>query len=279
MHKASAFFFVCAGLAGLAFLLPRPAAAAWPIDPAVNVSLCTATGEQTYSQSVADGAGEESNPSPAEPVRRRHEPGHSFYGLSVVGGLFVMPEMNRAYQSHGGARFDYTRWFTPHWAGRTEFAFTGGSGQISVVDPAVQVETNDMTLTGFPLLLQALYRPRESFDMDRTWPYFGLGFGLFGSAERIEFRGGTLDIVQHGGATSCTFAAIAGLHFHVKQRLYGIAELRWVQSGPGRYESSTFLGPKTDEEKRVQRRFEAMVRHPDYDATGPEITFGLRWRR
>ncbi len=33
MHKATAFFFVCAGLLGLALLLPRPAAAAWPTDP------------------------------------------------------------------------------------------------------------------------------------------------------------------------------------------------------------------------------------------------------
>ena len=46
MHKARAFFFVCAGLLGLALLLPRPAAAAWPTDPLVNVPLCTATGDR-----------------------------------------------------------------------------------------------------------------------------------------------------------------------------------------------------------------------------------------
>ena len=57
MHKARAFFFVCAGLLALAFLLPRPAAAAWPTNPHVNVPLCTATGDQTYPQSVLDGAG------------------------------------------------------------------------------------------------------------------------------------------------------------------------------------------------------------------------------
>ena len=57
MHKARAFFVVCAGLLGLALLLPRPAAAAWPTDPLVNVPLCTATGDQDYPTSVSDGAG------------------------------------------------------------------------------------------------------------------------------------------------------------------------------------------------------------------------------
>ena len=45
MHKASAFFVVCAGLLGFGLLLPPSAAAAWPIDPLVNVPLCTATGD------------------------------------------------------------------------------------------------------------------------------------------------------------------------------------------------------------------------------------------
>ena len=45
MHKASAFFVVCAALLGFGLLLPRPAAADWPTDPLVNVPLCTATGD------------------------------------------------------------------------------------------------------------------------------------------------------------------------------------------------------------------------------------------
>ncbi len=56
MHKSGSFF-VCAGLLGLALLLPRSAAAAWPADSLVNVSLCTATGDQCYPTSVSDGAG------------------------------------------------------------------------------------------------------------------------------------------------------------------------------------------------------------------------------
>ena len=57
MHKAGAFFFFCAGLLGVAHLLPRPAVAAWPTDPLVNVPLCTATGNQYSPTSVSDGAG------------------------------------------------------------------------------------------------------------------------------------------------------------------------------------------------------------------------------
>jgi hypothetical protein len=57
MHKAGTFSFVCAGLLGLALLLPRPTAAAWPADPLVNVPLCTATSDQDYPISVSDGAG------------------------------------------------------------------------------------------------------------------------------------------------------------------------------------------------------------------------------
>ena len=57
MHKAGAFFFFCAGLLGVAHLLPRPAVAAWPTDPLVNVPLCTATGNQYSPTSVSDGTG------------------------------------------------------------------------------------------------------------------------------------------------------------------------------------------------------------------------------
>jgi hypothetical protein len=56
MHKARTFL-VCAGLLGLAFLMPRPAAADWPNDPTVNVPLCTAVGDQYYPTSVSDGEG------------------------------------------------------------------------------------------------------------------------------------------------------------------------------------------------------------------------------
>ena len=57
MHKVGAFLFVCAGLLALALLPPRPAAAAWPTDPLVNVPLCTATGDQQFPTIVSDGAG------------------------------------------------------------------------------------------------------------------------------------------------------------------------------------------------------------------------------
>jgi hypothetical protein len=57
MHKARAFFFVCAGLLGLALLLPHTAGAAWPDNPPLGVPLCTATGDQDSLTSVSDGAG------------------------------------------------------------------------------------------------------------------------------------------------------------------------------------------------------------------------------
>jgi hypothetical protein len=56
MRNTRAFVFVCAGLLGLALLLPRPAAATWPTDPAVNVPLCIASGDQDQPTSVSDGA-------------------------------------------------------------------------------------------------------------------------------------------------------------------------------------------------------------------------------
>lgn len=57
MHKAGAFFFIWAGLLGPALLLPRPATAAWPTDPHLNVPLCVVTGDQFYPVSVSDGVG------------------------------------------------------------------------------------------------------------------------------------------------------------------------------------------------------------------------------
>jgi hypothetical protein len=54
MHKAGMLFFVCAGLLGLALLLPRPAAA-WPDDPGANVALCDTTGNQFNATSIPDG--------------------------------------------------------------------------------------------------------------------------------------------------------------------------------------------------------------------------------
>ena len=57
MHKAGRSLFVCAGLLGLAFLLPRPTAAAWPSDPLVNLPVCTAGNDQSSPTAVSDGAG------------------------------------------------------------------------------------------------------------------------------------------------------------------------------------------------------------------------------
>ena len=57
MRKARAFFFVSAGVLGLALLLPRPATATWPTDSLVNVPLCTDAGMQASPRIVVDGAG------------------------------------------------------------------------------------------------------------------------------------------------------------------------------------------------------------------------------
>ena len=57
MQKAGASIFVCAGLFALVLLLPRPAAAAWPTDPTLNVPLCTAPGAQAWPTIASDGAG------------------------------------------------------------------------------------------------------------------------------------------------------------------------------------------------------------------------------
>jgi hypothetical protein len=55
LHKTRAFVLLCAAVSGLALLVPRPATAAWPADPAVNVPACTAADDQDYSASVPDG--------------------------------------------------------------------------------------------------------------------------------------------------------------------------------------------------------------------------------
>ncbi len=57
MRLAGGGIFVSAAGLGLALLLSRPAAAAWPIDPLVNLPLCTATGDQDSPVSVPDGGG------------------------------------------------------------------------------------------------------------------------------------------------------------------------------------------------------------------------------
>jgi hypothetical protein len=57
MRKIAALCLAIAGLCSLAWSLPRPAAAAWPADPLVNVPLCTATGDQYWPVTVSDGAG------------------------------------------------------------------------------------------------------------------------------------------------------------------------------------------------------------------------------
>jgi len=53
MRTAAAHVLVCASLLAL---LPRPASAAWPTSPLVNVPLCTASGEQYFPTIVSDGA-------------------------------------------------------------------------------------------------------------------------------------------------------------------------------------------------------------------------------
>jgi hypothetical protein len=57
MHKARAVFFACAGLFGLALLLPRSTSAAWPTNPIVNVPVCVAMDDQEYPAITSDGAG------------------------------------------------------------------------------------------------------------------------------------------------------------------------------------------------------------------------------
>ncbi len=57
MHKAAAFFFVCAGALGPALLLPRPAAGAWSSDSSVNVPVSIPAGDQRGPTITSDGAG------------------------------------------------------------------------------------------------------------------------------------------------------------------------------------------------------------------------------
>jgi hypothetical protein len=57
MHEVNASAVVCAGPLALGLLLPRPAAEAWPSDPAVNVRLCGAVLAQELPAVTSDGAG------------------------------------------------------------------------------------------------------------------------------------------------------------------------------------------------------------------------------
>jgi hypothetical protein len=57
MRWAGGLCFARAGLLGLALMVVRPAAAAWPTDPLANLPLCTAAGWQAYAAIVSDGAG------------------------------------------------------------------------------------------------------------------------------------------------------------------------------------------------------------------------------
>jgi hypothetical protein len=55
--KTAPVLLGCLVILGIGPWSPRPAAAAWPTDPAVNLPVCTATGSQVYSSIVSDGAG------------------------------------------------------------------------------------------------------------------------------------------------------------------------------------------------------------------------------
>ena len=57
--RAKTLFSGGAGLLclALAIFLPRPAPAAWPTDPLVNLPLCTAAGNQQAPKIISDGAG------------------------------------------------------------------------------------------------------------------------------------------------------------------------------------------------------------------------------
>jgi hypothetical protein len=57
MHKAGAFYIVCAGLVGIALLPPCPAGAAWSTDPAINLAVCTSAGDQGNPAIISDGVG------------------------------------------------------------------------------------------------------------------------------------------------------------------------------------------------------------------------------
>ncbi len=57
MNRAGAILIVCTGFLGLANTMPRPAQAAWPTDPMVNVPVCTAADYQSSPDGVGDGAG------------------------------------------------------------------------------------------------------------------------------------------------------------------------------------------------------------------------------
>ncbi len=52
MNRTRSFFFVCAGLFGIALLLPRPAAAAWPTDPSEPRRVLRRAPDLSYATSV-----------------------------------------------------------------------------------------------------------------------------------------------------------------------------------------------------------------------------------
>ena len=56
MHTTR-MLFVFPVLLGLALLWPLPAGAAWPTDPAVNLPVCAASGDQYFPRAVSDQAG------------------------------------------------------------------------------------------------------------------------------------------------------------------------------------------------------------------------------
>ena len=57
MRKPALPILFCLGLSPLALMSVRPAAAAWPNDPLVNVPLCTAAGDQLWPAATSDGSG------------------------------------------------------------------------------------------------------------------------------------------------------------------------------------------------------------------------------
>ena len=57
MRKTALLILLVVGLTSFGPLGARPAAAAWPVDPLVNVPLCTAPGDQLWPAAISDGAG------------------------------------------------------------------------------------------------------------------------------------------------------------------------------------------------------------------------------
>src|SRR5512143_526219 len=57
MNRLTALLFACAGLLVVLPLSPRPATAAWPTSPLVNVPVCTAASVQWRPTLAPDGVG------------------------------------------------------------------------------------------------------------------------------------------------------------------------------------------------------------------------------